>query len=36
MTPSEVLKLMVYAESLPIYDELAAFVAGENPQSVED
>lgn len=36
MSPSEVLKLMVYAESLPPYDELAAFVAGENPQAVED
>lgn len=31
MSPSEVLKLMVYAESLPPYDELAAFVAGESP-----
>jgi hypothetical protein len=36
MSPSEVLKLMVYAESLPPYDELQAFVAGENPQAVED
>jgi hypothetical protein len=35
MTPSEVLKLMVYAESLPPYDELAAFVAGGNPQEKE-
>jgi hypothetical protein len=26
---------MVYAESLPPYDELAAFVAGENPQEKE-
>ena len=35
MSPSEVLKLMVYAESLPPYDELEAFVAGENPQEKE-
>ena len=35
MSPSEVLKLMVYAESLPPYDELAAFVAGQNPQEEE-
>jgi hypothetical protein len=35
MSPSEVLKLMVFAESLPPYDELAAFVAGENPQGKE-
>jgi hypothetical protein len=35
MSPSEVLKLLVYAESLPPYDELAAFVAGQNPQGVK-
>jgi hypothetical protein len=26
---------LVYAESLPPYDELAAFVAGQNPQGVK-
>ena len=36
MSPSEVLKLMVHAESLPIYDELAAFVSGQNPQEVKE
>ena len=36
MSPSEVLKLMVHAESLPIYDELAAFVSGQNPQEEKE
>jgi hypothetical protein len=36
MSPSEVLKLMVHAESLPIYDELAAFVAGQSPVGADD
>ena len=36
MSPSEVLKLMVHAESLPPYDELAAFVAGEKPQEEKE
>ena len=36
MSPSEVLKLMIHAESLPIYDELAAFVAGQNPQEEKE
>jgi hypothetical protein len=36
MTPSEVLKLMVYAESLPPYDELTAFVSGKNPQEEKE
>ena len=36
MSPSEVLKLMVFAESLPPYDELAAFVAGQSPVGADD
>ncbi len=36
MSPSDVLKLMVYAESLPPYDELAAFVSGQNPQEEKE
>ena len=36
MTPKDVLKLMAHAESLPIYDELTAFVAGQNPQEVKE
>ena len=36
MSPPEVLKLMVHAESLPIYDELAAFVSGQNPQEEKE
>ena len=36
MTPSEVLKLMMYAESLPPYDELTAFVSGQNPQEEKE
>jgi hypothetical protein len=36
MSPSEVLKLMVHAEGLPIYDELAAFVAGQSPVGADD
>ena len=36
MSPSEVLKLMIHAESLPIYDELAAFVSGQNPQEEKE
>ncbi len=36
MSPSEVLKLMVYAESLPPYDELAAFVTGQSPVGADD
>tara|TARA_Y100000389_G_scaffold204382_1_gene256623 strand:- start:4143 stop:4526 length:384 start_codon:yes stop_codon:yes gene_type:complete len=36
MSPSEVLKLMVFAESLPPYDELAAFVSGQNPQEEKE
>ena len=36
MSPSEVLKLMVFAESRPPYDELAAFVAGQSPVGADD
>jgi len=36
MSPSEVLQLMVYAESLPPYDELTAFVSGQNPQEEKE
>ena len=36
MSPSDVLKLMVYAESLPPYDELTAFVSGQNPQEEKE
>ena len=35
MSPSDVLKLMVFAESLKPYDELDAFVNGLNPQEEE-
>ena len=36
MTPKCVLGLLNYAESLPIYDELTAFVAGQSPQEVKE
>ena len=36
MSPSEVLQLMGYAESLPPYDELTAFVSGQNPQEEKE
>tara|TARA_B100000497_G_scaffold14651_1_gene16914 strand:- start:301 stop:675 length:375 start_codon:yes stop_codon:yes gene_type:complete len=36
MSPADVLKLMVFAESLKPYDELDAFVAGLNPQAEKE
>tara|TARA_Y100000389_G_C17393670_1_gene481338 strand:- start:297 stop:671 length:375 start_codon:yes stop_codon:yes gene_type:complete len=36
MSPADVLKLMVFAESLKPYDELDAFVAGLNPQGEKE
>jgi|TARA_R110002074_G_scaffold177791_1_gene341335 hypothetical protein len=35
MTPKCVLELLNYAEALPNYDELAAFVAGQSPAVIE-
>tara|TARA_R110002072_G_scaffold2174_1_gene18045 strand:+ start:843 stop:1229 length:387 start_codon:yes stop_codon:yes gene_type:complete len=35
MSPKCVLELLNYAESLPIYDELTAFVAGQSPSVKE-
>ena len=35
MTPKCVLELLNYAEGLPTYDELAAFVAGQSPSVKE-
>ena len=36
MFPKDVLELLNYAESLPPYDELTAFVSGQNPQEEKE